>query len=185
MLSADGKLLTVWIEPGRQKRKLGPNQHLGSVFEPAKKYTLRIANTLKDAQGLPMANSVMHRFTAIASDRIKPTLTSWKISSLKADTKHALEININEQVDYGSLIDAFSVQLDGKPVEGTLSYLSVSKTITFTPVVNWKKGSYTINIEQQLEDLAGNNLIHLFDRPVEGTADNTTEKKFNLTVECF
>ena len=56
LLSADGTLLTVWIEPGRQKRLLGPNRHLGSVFDIEQNYTLHISNTLKDAQGIALEN---------------------------------------------------------------------------------------------------------------------------------
>ena len=185
LLSADGMLLTIWVEPGRQKRMLGPNQHLGSVFEPSKKYTLRIASTLKDAQGFPIENEVTHTFTTLDADRIKPSLSNWTTTSLQANTLQRLEIKCEEQLDYGSLLDAFSLYYDGRPVAGTIAYDSFNKTIIITPVSNWKKGTYTIQMEPQLEDLAGNNLVHLFDRPVDKNEDIATPPTFALKVECL
>jgi len=167
LLSADGKLLTIWIEPGRQKRMLGPNQHLGSVFQSSKKYTLSIKNTLKDTQGNPIENPVEHSFTTQASDRVKPSVDTWNILPLVANSQKPLEIICEEHLDYGSLLDALSILHEGSPVRGQLSYLSATKTILFTPEKNWTKGTYNIHVEHLLEDLAGNNLVHLFDRPIQ------------------
>lgn len=185
LLSADGTLLTVWIEPGRQKRLLGPNKHLGSVFEPAKQYTLQIAGTLKDAKGLPIGESITHHFTTTESDRIKPSIAEWQILPLQANSQTSLTITTNELLDYGSLIDAISVSYEGEQIDGTLSYDSLAKTIYFKPIEHWEKGSYTIHIETQLEDLAGNNLLHLFDRPLkEGHQKKATPER-RLSVDCF
>jgi len=183
LLSADGTLLTVWIEPGRQKRMLGPNRHLGSVFDSSKKYTIHIAGTLKDAEGLPIEKSVEHTFTTIESDRIKPSLAQWKIQPIEANTKNPLEIIVNEQLDYGSLLDAFSLDFKGKQLNGNLSYNSKLKTIFFTPLNNWKKGIYNVKIESSLEDLAGNNLLHLFDRPLKENQNEAPQQELKFTIE--
>ena len=180
LLSPDGTLLTIWIEPGRQKRMLGPNQHLGSVFEKAQHYTLQIANTLKDARGLPIVASVNHSFTTIEPDRTKPSIAKWQIGNVKARTKQPLEILCGEQLDYGSLVDAFSVSYNGQSVDGQLKYDSKMNSISFIPEVEWKQGEYTVNVGHQLEDLAGNNLRYLFDRAVEEGQD-----KVELEVEAL
>jgi hypothetical protein len=184
LLSEDGTLLTVWIEPGRQKQLLGPNQHLGSVFKPHKTYTLRIAATIKDAQGIPIDSAFLHTFTTIASDRIMPSLSGWKVQSIKSGQKKPLKIICDEQLDYGSLIDAFSIIQDNKEVKGTLTYDSEINTICFTPSDNWKKGTYTISLGHQLEDLAGNNLIRLFDRPIHQNKSNITPPKLTIKAVC-
>jgi len=185
LLSADGTLLTVWIEPGRQKRLLGPNEHLGSVFETSKKYTLHISNILKDAQGLSIEKAVKHNFTTTEADRVKPALEKWQVNPLQVNSKNPLEIIVNEQLDYGSLLDAFSLEFENKRIDGNLSYNSETKTINFTPFSNWSKGTYTIKLESQLEDLAGNNLLHLFDRPVQKKQGKESQQAFILTVDCF
>lgn len=185
LLSSDGKLLTIWIEPGRQKRLLGPNQHLGSVFKPAHSYSLHISNKLKDAQGLPIEASVTHSFTTTDSDRVKPSIQQWQVSTLQANTAQPLDISCDEQLDYGSLLDALSISRDGKLIEGQLNYDSELNNISFTPKEHWKRGEYIIRVAYQLEDLAGNNLASLFDKVVgEGTSEKSQKATQNLSVSC-
>ncbi len=185
LLSPDGTLLTVWVEPGRQKQLLGPNRHLGSVFDSSKEYTLRIDGNLKDADGMPIKASVNHTFTTVEADRKKPTLSQWQIKSLEAGSLSPLEIKVGEQLDFGSLSDAFYVTLNGQQVEGDINFHGETMRIIFTPHEKWIKGSYTINVETTLEDLAGNNLLHLFDRPIVKEQGDRKEKVFTLSVECF
>ena len=185
LLSADGTLLTVWIEPGRQKRLLGPNKHLGSVFEPMQNYTLEIAGTLKDTEGIPIGDSVKHSFTTIEPDRKKPSIKDWQVQSLESDSRQALQITTNETLDYGSLLDAFTVIYEGSLIEGEMSYDGSAKMIYFTPVQKWKKGSYTIKIDDQLEDMAGNNLLYLFDRPLQGSHSNEVHEQLTLSVMSY
>lgn len=184
LLSEDGTLLTVWIEPGRQKRMLGPNRHLGSVFEPHRQYTLHIADTLKDADGVPIARGVRHTFTTTDSDRTKPALANWDVATLQSDTRQPLAITTHDHLDYGSLLDAFSISLDGHIVEGVMIYDSETTVLHFTPIDKWEKGSYTIQLEYQLEDLAGNNLQHLFDRPINEQQKDVATTELTLSVVC-
>ena len=183
LLSDDGTLLTIWIEPGRQKRLLGPNRHLGSVFDPYENYTLKIDGSIKDMEGANMTSSVSHRFITTDADREQPSIDAWSVGSLQAHTLNPLTIAITEQVDYGSLIDAFGLYYQGHRVAGTLEYDSHGNTILFQPEENWQAGDYTISLEQQLEDLAGNNLMHLFDRPIKEESQETPQE-FKLLVTC-
>jgi len=183
LLSDDGTLLTIWIEPGRQKRLLGPNRHLGSVFDPYATYILQIDGAIKDMEGSNMVNPVSHRFVTTDADREQPSIDAWSVGSLQAHTLNPLTIAITEQVDYGSLIDAFGLYYQGHRVAGTLEYDSHGNTILFQPEENWQAGDYTISLEQQLEDLAGNNLMHLFDRPITEESQETTQE-FKLLITC-
>ena len=133
LLSDDGTLLTIWIEPGRQKRLLGPNHHLGSVFDPYENYTLKIDGSIKDMDGANMTSSVSHRFITTDADREQPSIDAWSVGSLQAHTLNPLTIAITEQVDYGSLIDAFGLYYQGRRVAGTLEYDSHGNTILFQP----------------------------------------------------
>jgi len=92
-------------------------------------------------------------------------------------------IAITEQVDYGSLIDAFGLYYQGNRVAGTLEYNSHSNIISFQPEEYWQTGEYTVRIEQHLEDLAGNNLAHLFDRPIKEESQETPQE-FKLLITC-
>ena len=185
LLSPDGKLLTVWVEPGRQKRLLGPNQHLGSVFESDRTYTLLVSNSLKDKQGMSMEASISHSFTTIKPDRIKPSIQQWQVGEIPSGTVQPLVINCEEILDYGSLLDAISINYEGKQIDGKLRYNSELKKIIYTPKESWQKGKYTINIEHQLEDLAGNNLAYLFDRNIEDGNNEITQRAIEtLAFRC-
>ena len=183
LLSDDGTLLTIWVEPGRQKQLLGPNQRLGGVFEPDRNYTLHIDALLKDDRGVPIGMEVNHEFSTIAADRAKPSMEDWEVSDIPAQTRLPLEIRTKEPLDYGSLVDAFSITQQGSVVTGTLKYNSLSSTISFTPDERWSAGMYTIELAYRLEDLAGNNLRHLFDRPIDGGDVATEHQDFTLIIQ--
>jgi len=185
LISDDGTLLTIWIEPGRQKRMLGPHQHLGSVFKPFKHYTLYIDNTLKDKDGITIEKSINHNFTTSESDRIKPSISEWEVKPLQTNTRQPLEILINESLDFGSLYDAISIVTNSSKINGELNFDSQKNKIYFTPESNWEKGIYLIKIDPFLEDLAGNNLKHLFDRPIHKNKKEDSTKEFSITVNCF
>lgn len=183
LLSADGTLLTIWIEPGRQKQLLGPNARLGSVFEPHQHYTLHIDGAIKDINGIEMGTSVRHQFIIADTDRVKPTIDDWDVGELQAHTLEPLEIALPEPVDYGSLIDAFGLYYEGDIVAGSLKYDSNGSSMSFHPEEPWQVGAYTVRIMQHLEDLAGNNLRHLFDRPI--TKELPEEpREFALEIIC-
>jgi len=184
LLSDDGTLLTIWVEPGRQKRLLGPNHHLGSVFEPYKNYTLQIGAALKDMKGVSMDSTIRHSFVTTDVDRKKPSMTNWEIGNLQAHTSDPMTIIIPEQVDYGSLIDSFELYYHGVRVAGTIEYNSDTFTISFLPDQNWKAGDYTIRLDTHLEDLAGNNLSHLFDRPITQKQAQETAEQYMLFITC-
>lgn len=184
LLSPDGTLLTVWIEPGRQKQLLGPNKRLGSVFEPNQQYTLLIDSTLKDNQGYQIASDVQHLFTTTEADRTKPSLDDWLVDPVQAGSDEVLGIDTKEIIDYGSLIDAFHIKRDGQQVEGAISYDPKSKRILFSPAKKWQSGLYIIEVDHRLEDLAGNSLLHLFDRPLKGDRPQESRAKYTLSFMC-
>ncbi len=167
LLSEDGTLLTLWIEPGRQKRDLGPNKRFGEVLIPNSSYTLIIDKKLKDREGIPMKMDFKHSFTVNAPDRTQPSITSWKFIVPSSQTKESIIIQYKELLDYGSLqntlqiIDAF-----GNHVKGDFIINSNQKNIKFTPLNIWNKNTYTIKCKPIIEDLSGNNLERLFDQDI-------------------
>lgn len=167
LLSEDGKLLTLWIEPGRQKRDLGPNKRLGEVLQNGESYTLLISNSLKDIEGISMNADFNYSFEVIENDRESPDITKWKLELPKANTQNSLIINLNDTLDYGSLYNnVVIVDEKGKQIQGVFSISTNEERIVFTPDNNWKRTYYTIHCNKLIEDVAGNNLERLFDRDV-------------------
>ena len=63
--------LTIWIEPGRIKRGLGPNIELGPVFQLGEKYSLRISEHFRDENGIEMDQQYVKSFVVGEADRSK------------------------------------------------------------------------------------------------------------------
>ncbi|WP_299681549.1 hypothetical protein [uncultured Dokdonia sp.] len=180
LVSDDGTLLTLWIEPGRQKRDLGPNKRLGEVLIPNESYTLLIDKNLKDRQGIPMEMDFKHSFTISNADRKKPSITSWELQPPLANTKDLLVITYKESLDYGSLQNNLQIiTASGNIIAGDFTILSNQNSILFKPLNVWNKETYILKCKPIIEDLSGNNLERLFDQDV------TTKKMAPILERSF
>lgn len=167
LLSDDGTLLTLWIEPGRQKRDLGPNRLLGKVLVENTVYTLVIDKDLKDREGISIGVAYQHSFKVREADRTQPFITSWDVEVPEVNTEAPLRINFNEFLDYVSLINSLDIQdSSGKSLEGDFTIKANQKFALFVPSQEWNKGSYKVHCKPFIEDLAGNNLERLFDQDI-------------------
>lgn len=180
LLSNDGKLLTLWIEPGRQKRDLGPNKRLGKVLEINESYTLIIDGNLKDTKGIPMKSDFRFTFKVSKADRTQPNINNWKFDLPKPKTKDALIIHLNDNLDYGSLTHNIKIyDNENNQVEGDFTIDSNNEKVMFRPFNKWKSISYVLKCNKLIEDVAGNNLERLFDRDVQKESHAPTlERKF-------
>jgi len=166
LLSEDGRTLTLWMEPGRQKRDLGPNARLGEVMQPQKAYSLRVSPQLKDKNGLFLENAYQHNFKTGGPDRELPKIPQWELQLPISGKKDELRIEFGETLDYGSLHNSFSILTsNGKPVEGNFQYKD--RSVSFYPTVPWSAETYVLHYKKRIEDLAGNNLERPFDRDVD------------------
>ncbi|WP_405206696.1 Ig-like domain-containing protein [Aquimarina sp. LLG6339-5] len=185
LISKDGTLLTIWIEPGRQKRNLIPNKQLGSVFIPQKKYRLVISEEIKDHNGVNMVKNFSKEFTTTVADRKKPNINNWEIKIPNIHSVSNLLINCEKPIDYGSSIGNIKI-LDsaGQLIDGIWELKKDETVVSFIPKRNWKKGNYTIIFGSSIEDLAGNNLNHVFDNEIQKTSKNNHPyKTYTLEFE--
>lgn len=164
--------LTLWLEPGRIKRDLGPNNTLGPPLEIGKSYVLEIDSGWKDRRGRPLESNFKKEFFVREEDRQSPQTEQWTLKLPDPGSKVPLEIFFGESLDAVLSQSCFQI-FTSEPnlVKGKFSLIAEEKGIHFTPQTAWSKGKYQILLEAKLEDLAGNNLNRLFDR------DLKTEKK--------
>lgn len=168
LLNADRTMLTIWIEPGRQKRALGPNQRLGTVFEEGQEYVLLVLKDIKDEQGCSMAEDWQHRFKIVKPDYRSPAPQQWELSRPRAISKDTLFIALEEAMDYGSLSTGLVIyDATGKQKNGIIELSKHEKEVQFIPEENWKAGTHLLVIAPEIEDLAGNNLNRLFDNVID------------------
>ncbi|MBW1298319.1 hypothetical protein [Aquimarina litoralis] len=168
LLSKDGTLLTLWIEPGRQKRDLIPNKRLGAVLKEGASYTLIIDKNLKDVDGIPMDSSFEYTFKVITSDRDQPNIKEWEFSIPKSNTKDPLIIHLNDVLDYGSVYNNITIISGNEAVlEGSFTIKTNENKVLFYPINNWTNDTYTLKCNKVIEDVSGNNLERLFDRNIQ------------------
>ncbi|MHA7057378.1 Ig-like domain-containing protein [Aquimarina sp. M1] len=178
LVSEDGTVLTIWMEPGRQKRGLKPNQQLGEIFKNGESYHLLISREIKDNKGVPMKAGFNHNFKITTADRVKPNIDEWKINLPKINSLSNLTIKSTEPLDYGSCIDNVTV-IDNQQLEvkGSWKLLDNETVLSFTPLEPWKKDNYQILFGPTIEDLAGNNFNRLFDNKIDHSSNQDTPVK--------
>jgi hypothetical protein len=158
-------VLTLWLDPGRIKRDLIPNQKMGNPLKNGKQYTLVVSEDWKDAQGLPLQKTYNRKFIVSGRDSISPQPLLWKINLPKAQTAGSLFITTGEPLDYFLLKETiYFINEKGIAVPGTLKIVNKETGIEFIPNQPWQPGHYHMQVASYLEDLCGNNLERLFDR---------------------
>ncbi len=161
----DHTRLTLFLDPGRIKRDLTPHDELGLPLRSGHAYTLVIDSLLHDAHGLPLARQFTKRFRVGPVDRTMPRTSSWHLVSPAVGTTEPLAIEFPEPLDHALLARMLTVRLQGdeKPLDGRVSLENHDRRWRFTPERPWRSSSYSVEIDTELEDLAGNNLRRLFD----------------------
>lgn len=162
--SADGKRLTVLLDPGRVKQGLKPREQSGPVLVPGRKYTFAIDGNWPDAQVNPLAQPFKKTFETTKADITQPNPAHWKISPPKAGTREPLSVQFDEPLDHAMLERVLTV-LDARSGE-ILGGIQIDQQETrwrFTPKKPWKSGRYSLRIRTNLEDRVGNSIARPFE----------------------
>ena len=174
--------LTLWLDPGRIKKDLIPNKEKGLPIIAGKEYEITILASLKDAEGVPLVESVRKTLYVTARDIKRVNVKDWELSIPKAGSTAPLTINFTESLDAILTSETLSVYtMQGKLVPGDFKTNNKEQKVLFTPTTGWTKGSYKVVVDEYLEDLAGNNLQRLFDTNIsqvsggDTAVDNTLE----------
>ena len=177
--SPDNTRLTLLLDPGRVKTGLVAHNRLGRAFVAGESYQLKIDAPL-DAEGCEIAASYTKKFVALPEYATTPSIDQWQPSEPQAGTNQPLTINLGRVIDHLSLAYRIRVQdTEGNAIRGALDLLKNETVWSFTPSTPWQDQEYQIAIESTLEDVAGNRLSGLFDRPpTEGELEAPPEKYF-------
>lgn len=160
----DHDLLTLWLDPGRIKTDLIPNKELGLPILLGHTYEISISDQWKSAQGQPLANIYAKLITVNTRDTKKPSLRNWALHIPRADTREELTILFDEPMDAVLSIESFSIVNElQEQIHGSFRIHDGEKKVSFVPEKRWQKGTYLLHVDPILEDLAGNNIIRLFD----------------------
>jgi hypothetical protein len=162
--SADGRRLTVLIHPGRIKRGVGPRVEEGPVLLPDRQYTLVIGAEVADASGQPLGKAFKKTFRTVAEKRTRPLPEKWTVRPSPHGTRQPLVVEFPDPLDR-ALLDRFLTVRDqrGQPVAGRIEVGKEERSWIFHPEQPWDDSYYTLTVDGDLEDLAGNTPVRLFD----------------------
>jgi hypothetical protein len=175
--SPDGKRLTLWLHPGRQKTGVNLNRDEGPVLQENQPHKLRIAARWRSAEGVALGKESVFAIAAGAVDHASPDPKRWQIRSPKAGTRDPLKLTFDEPLDPAMLASALKIKRGEAEVPGTVALAVDALSWYFIPAEAWVAGDGTILIDPLLEDLAGNNLLGPFevdrDAPAAGVKATT------------
>ena len=159
--------LTIFFDPGRIKRDLTPHEALGLPLREGHKYSLIVDSTMHDAQGLPLVRGYTKQFRVGPIDRsrrapLTGALPHRQRGRVTRDCRPRLE-----PLDHALLARMLTVTRSVGGVETIVAGRGATsdrdRRWTFTPSQPWPASTCVIKIDTELEDLAGNNMRHLFD----------------------
>lgn len=177
--NADRTMLTLWLDPGRIKRDLQPNQRLGTPMQRGSSYKIMVSQDWQDTRGAHLSKSFEKSFVTTSKDSLSPVPSRWKFGIPEKATSRHLEISFGESLDYSLLQEVFSIKnASGATINGKWSASIEETQCAFEPEHPWQPGKYVLQIENRLEDLAGNSLKRPFDRDISGKRPVRAEGRY-------
>lgn len=172
----ESKRLTILFDPARIKRGMDALDEYGAPFKVGQSYSLIIDKDWKDGGDRVLTEPYQKNFTIVEDDRVKLDSEKWEITAPSANSNQKLEINFFETMDYGLLNRVIHIKdKNGILINGDIALEEDQTKWVFTPEEHWNEEEYTIYVESILEDMAGNNLLMLFD--VDLKNDSHDEEK--------
>lgn len=160
--------LTLFFDPGRIKRGLRPHREAGLALEAGGTYRLVIDAGWLDSDGQPLKEGYEKSFQVTAADRTPPDPDSWHLEAPTAGSTTPLTLRFPEPLDR-ALLDRLLTVHDptGQAVAGRVEVAAQETLWRLHPAQPWAAGTYTLRVDTDLEDLAGNNLRAPFDVDVQ------------------
>jgi hypothetical protein len=155
--------LTLWFDPGKIKRGLLSRKSKGANFSLGDEIEIQIQNSWPDIDGNRLDQEYSYQFTIADTDKLRPDPEQWDVFAPAAGTMDPLAILIKEELDSKLLTEGIEIYDGVNNVSGEFVIKKKGFALFFYPAEPWKKSNYEIIVNPKLEDLAGNNLIRLFD----------------------
>jgi len=173
---------TLFLDPGRVKRGILPNEQMGRPLSSGHRFTLRVDSTWRDGRGAALGASYDHTLTVGPADLAPIRLAEWTMSSPGVKTVEKLVVRFPKPLDHGLLRRALGVEtLGGRSVGGTVEVDAGERVWRFSPTEPWRAGEYQLVVLSILEDVAGNRINRQFEADRFDRVDSTTaQPRFSL-----
>ena len=171
LLSPDGKRLTLWFHPGRQKTGVNLNVEFGPVLHEGGDYRLVIDGRWKSARGVPLGTEVTKTFRAVPALHEQLTTRGWKLAVPVAGAREPLRVTFPQPLDWATLNRMLRVTGEsGGTVVGEITVARGELEWRFVPAQPWRAGRHELRVATALEDHAGNSLARPFEVNLEQRA---------------
>lgn len=155
-----GRVLLLMIHPGRVKSGI---HYKEPIFTSGKKYTIRLADTLKDADCRAVYLNTQKLYTITAEDRTSPQMLS-VTTNIAQGSFNPIYARFSEKMDYASTVSGIIIQdFKGIAVMCKIELVDGDSTVKITPLKKWVKGNYKITFDAPVSDLAANRINRLFE----------------------
>lgn len=162
--------MTLWFHPGRQKPGVNLNVEIGPILEEGRHYRLEISPEWKTEKGAEMGKVSGRRwgveFKAGPVDDTQPNPASWKVK------RHVggITVTTGESLDPASVEKRVTFFGPSGSRAGDLRF-SVFEGYFLVDGGTWDAGEYRMQIDPELEDLAGNSIERPFNLDVREHPD--------------
>ena len=166
--SPDGKRLTLWFRPGRQKTGVNLNVEFGPVLLEGGDYRLVIDGRWKSARGVALGTEVTKTFRAVPALHEQLTTRGWKLAVPVAGAREPLRVTFPQPLDWATLNRMLRVTGEsGGTVVGEITVARGELEWRFVPAQPWRAGRHELRVATALEDHAGNTLARPFEVNLE------------------
>jgi hypothetical protein len=160
----ENNCLILYIHPGRIKWGVELRELMGPVLYEKRSYTLVVRGEWTDLDGNKIGKDTFKKFRTTPEDRVRIELGEWKLTAPKAGTHDAVTLTLSKSIDYRSLHTGLTVvNAKGQAIAGTIAAGKDEKSWTFAPTQPWQTGKHRVNVNPDLEDVAGNTPSRPFD----------------------
>jgi hypothetical protein len=161
--SPDGRRLTLWFHPGRQKTGVNLNVEFGPVLTEGEEYRLVIDGRWRSARGAPLGSDVTKTFRAITPLHEQLIARDWKIHAPAAGTREPLRVVFPHPLDWATLHRMLRVASATGEVAGAIAVERGEQEWRFVPEKPWSSGPHELRVGTAIEDHAGNSLARPFE----------------------
>ena len=181
--------LTLFIDPGRIKRGLLPQEQVGTALIAGRQYRMVILREWPDARGRRLQESFTKAFRVGPPDRTPLDPQSWSLNEPGADTRQRLCVKFTESLDHALLLRLLEVVgRERTPVPGASEVSSEDRVWCFQPDEPWMAGEFYLSISTSLEDLAGNRIgrpfeVDVFEQVEERLLDKRVWLPFQVSKD--
>lgn len=171
---------TLLLDPGRIKQGVGPNVAGGAPLQEGQSYRLTVSPDMRSAAGHPLGSLASVVFRVGPPERRAIAPLTWDILAPAAGSHAPLSLAFDRIMDTGTALRLITVRgPDGQPVQGQIT--SDDGGWSLIPERPWLAGRYSLAVDPELEDVAGNTIGAPFDA-TPGTIGADTQPVI-LTVE--